>query len=178
MAIPKRKMNDLIVTPPTKRMKTMPPIKKTRRLRFSEVSNLFITEPKTVEDVQNSWYNRNELAQFKADVHIASKALRNTRTALAMKHIARSAAQRSPQADIHLEGREVVRGLEHLVAPAIAKHLLDRRRITIANVLEEQRSQKLSGRGAIDPLSIARASERSSAFAQEWCARITHLQHP
>jgi len=143
-----------------------------KRLRFSCLSQLIITEPNSGEDVQNAWYTKKEIAQFKRNVRLTSQALRKTRTAKAMKLIAHSAATGSPHANIRVHGKEGIRGIEHLLSPEVKHCLIKTRQKTITRVLEEQQVQKSSRRIA----SIAQVSETNSSFSKEWCTRIAKFQ--
>ena len=143
-----------------------------KRLRFSDMSSLILTEHKTSEDLQEAWYTRSETSRFKKNAHLTSKALWETRSSKVMKHIACSAANQAPQVDIDVRGKEVIRGLEHLISPEVMKYLVERRRNVITRVLEDQEAQKMEGKGS-DHLRTAKVSEIHSAFAKEWCKRIT-----
>ena len=147
-------------------------VRSKKRLRFSDMSSLILTEPKTSEDLHEAWYTRSEISRFKKTAHQTSKALWETRSSKVMKHIACSAANHAPQANIEVKGKEVIRGLEHLISYEVMKYLVERRRNVIARVLEDQDAQKMEGTGS-DHLRTAQVSEMHSAFAKEWCKRIT-----
>mmetsp|Transcript_8201 Transcript_8201/g.18411 ORF Transcript_8201/g.18411 Transcript_8201/m.18411 type:complete len:184 (-) Transcript_8201:1129-1680(-) len=175
----KLSINKVFIMEPKKMKRTLPPrktSKSSKRLRFSEFSSLTLTEPKSRADLQNSWYTKKEMAQFKRKVRLTSQALRETKAAKAMKRIACSAATGSPQASINLHLKEVICGIEHLISPQVLQLLLDRRRKTIARVLEDQQAQKEAGVG-VDPLITAQVSAINSSFSKEWCSRITQFQH-
>ncbi|KAL9179785.1 hypothetical protein ACHAXT_007755 [Thalassiosira profunda] len=133
-----------------------------KRLRFSAVSQLIITDAGA-----GDWYRKNEIDGFKRDARLLSKALRETRTAKIMKHLARSAAVGSPPPEIHVRGKEAIRGLEHMIEPCVLNLLLKRRRQLIAAVLEEQRAQRALYGKAVDHNSTAEVSETASSFARE-----------
>eukprot|EP01083_Nonionella_stella_P265422 899102_1 len=147
-----------------------------RTVRFAEFSQLILTEPKSSTDIRNAWFTKREISKFKRDLHLAAKAMRQTRTAKVIKYIGHSAATRTPQVDIHVRGTEIIRGLEHLLSPEVFKLLHVRRKKTIAAVIEEQQAQKRAG-SSIDTFSTAQVSEANSSFSKEWCLRITHFQN-
>ncbi|KAL7554271.1 hypothetical protein ACHAWF_017718 [Thalassiosira exigua] len=148
--------------------------RKPKRVRFSELSQLFLIAPKTREDVQNSWYTRKELTRFKQRVRETSTLLGETRTAKAMKYIACSAASRSKPVNIRVHSKESIRGIEHLISHDVTSALMRQRAIHRARVLAEQRSQRISGR--CNPSRIAMVSELASTFSKEWWSRITLMQ--
>ena len=150
--------------------------KRSKLVRFSEYSSLSIIDPNTSEDKGNSWYTKTEIDIFKQNARQTSKALWKTKTAKAMKHIAKSAANNTPQANITIHSKDAIRGLEHLIAPEVSMLLMAKRRKTIARVLKVQKMQKMAGT-CIDPFITARVSEMNSAFSKEWCSRITDLQY-
>lgn len=145
-----------------------------KRLRFSENSHLIITKAKSGEDIKNTWYSKRELARFKIDVYDTAKALRVTRTAKAIKYMARAATRPgSPQLHLHVHGIEHIRGLEHLISPEVFKSLWQRRQKAISRVLEDQQAQKKSGQ-SVDHTRLARVSEMNSAASREWSRRTSN----
>lgn len=145
-----------------------------KRLRFSDMSTLILTEPKTRQELKASWYSRRDVADFKQQTRTSSQALRDTRIAKVLKHIAYSIASGSPQAPINIHGKEIIRGEEHLISPEVLKLLFQRRRLTVARVLEEQTVQRRLGE--VDIHRISCVSRENSAFTKEWSLRITRLQ--
>merc|ERR1719203_2103496 len=91
-------------------------IHKKRRVCFSDLSSLVLTEEKTAQDRCNAWYSRDDITKFKKNAHLTSCALRKTRTAKVMKHIASSASHNAPLATVDVKGKEVIRGIEHLIS--------------------------------------------------------------
>ena len=47
-----------------------------KRVRFSTFSTLILTEPRTREEVNATWYTRRELAEFKRDGRMAVRVER------------------------------------------------------------------------------------------------------
>lgn len=158
--------------------KMLEPMKRSsaKRLRFAEFSQLVLTNTKSSEDVENTWYTKKEISQFKTDVRLTSQSLRQTRTAKAMKYIALSAANGpNPNLAIHVHGKEVIRGIEHLISPEVTRYMVERRRKTITGVLEEQQAQKKATLPC--QYHLAQVSEVNSSFSKEWCLQITQFQH-
>ena len=156
-----------------KEITTDAPHRSNKRLRFSEMSTLVIFPPRSDVHVQNSWYSKEEVALFKRELRTSTQALRDTRTAKAMKYIAYSISTGLPLTNIHIHGKEHIRGMEHLLSPDVLKLLFQRRRQTITRVLEEQASQKQNGMG--DPSRLAQVSMNNSSFTREWAHRISNL---
>lgn len=144
-----------------------------KRLRFSEFSSLILTEPKSSDDAKQSWYTKKEMAQFRKNVLLESQALRGTRTAKIMKHIAHSVATGSPNDELIVHNKERILGIEQFLSPETLKVLMVRRARHRTRVLEVQ---KEAGK-YIDQSIIAKVSMVSSSFSREWCSRITHFQH-
>ena len=139
------------------------------------MSTLILTQPKSNEELCDSWYTKRDVALFKQNIRHATNVLRETRTAKAMKHVAYSIASNTPQSPInfHRSGSAIV-GLEHLLSPEVLKLLFQRRRLTAARVIEEQAVQ--SSLGENDAERIAQVSKHNSAFTREWALRIPSLQ--
>lgn len=171
-------MEKTIIAEPVKMKRKIfrPRSESRKRLRFSSYSELVEIEQKSSSEAQNMWYTKKETAQFKRDVLFTSQALRETRTAKVMKHMARSAAFGLPPDDIHVKGKEVIHGIEHLISPEVLKLLLVQRRRTIAAVISDHQAQKIAGRG-VDALRTAQVSEACSSFSKELCSRMTHFQY-
>lgn len=148
---------------------------KKRRVCFSDLSSLVLTEEKTDEDRCNAWYSRDDITKFKRNVHLTSCALRKTRTANMMKHIASSASHNAPLATVDVKGKEVIRGIEHLISSEVMKYIIGRRKSLIKRVLYEQKIQRVEGIN--DPSALAYPSEVNSSFSKEWCSRITTFQY-
>ncbi|KAL7524817.1 hypothetical protein ACHAXR_000727 [Thalassiosira sp. AJA248-18] len=158
----------------SKMAKTLRQCSKTsKRLRFSDKSLLIVTEPRGSDEL---WYTKEDISRFKMNARRKSRALRESRTANVMDHIALSAVTGLPHADIHINGGEHIRGIEHLISPQVSKFMIAKRRITIAAVLQAQQAQKKAGMG-LDPLRTAQVSEANSSFSKEWCSRITNFQN-
>eukprot|EP00970_Alexandrium_tamarense_P007586 scaffold1442_cov212-Alexandrium_tamarense.AAC.1 len=160
---------------------TYPPAIKSnkRRLTIGDVSTLIITQPKTSEELQSSWYTKNEIRKLKRNAHKTSQLLKETHTAKAMKLIAHSIQSHSSQPNIHIHRREVISGIEHLLNAQVRKTLLSKRRLAISQVLEEQRHcQENSVDEDRSVERIAQVATMSSTFAKEWQLRITKLQDP
>mmetsp|Transcript_1380 Transcript_1380/g.2895 ORF Transcript_1380/g.2895 Transcript_1380/m.2895 type:complete len:150 (+) Transcript_1380:122-571(+) len=138
-----------------------------KRLRFSEYSSLILTEPKSSEEVQDTWYTQKELAIFKKNVRLASQALRHTRTSKIMKYIAHSAATGSPKANIIVHNKEAILGIEHLISLEVLKMLIETRARHRTRVLQVQQ---------VDPSNTATVSEINSTFSKEWSSRLSHFQ--
>ena len=144
-----------------------------RRVRFAERSSLYITEKRTQEDFSRAWYTRQDVNAFKASANVTSKALRDTKAAKLMQHIAESAAYRTPQADVNVKSKEFILGIEHLIDPEVTTLLLSQRRKTIRRVLAVQQAKR---QGMICP-ELHTESEINSSFAKEWSSRLVKFQY-
>lgn len=145
-----------------------------KQVRFSETSILIVTRPKSSSDVQASWYTKKDIAQFKHNVRVSAQALTGTRSANVIKHVAYSVASGAPQSNVDVQDKEIICGLEHLLSPEVLKVLVQRRKMTIARVLEEQDIQTRLKES--DPHRLALASMGNSSFSKEWRRRIACLQ--
>mmetsp|Transcript_17446 Transcript_17446/g.30059 ORF Transcript_17446/g.30059 Transcript_17446/m.30059 type:complete len:173 (-) Transcript_17446:422-940(-) len=166
LIIQRKKSMDRKMLEPRKKRST-----NAKRLRFSEFSQLVLMPPKSREDISNSWYAKKQISQFKKNVRLTSMSLRQTRTAKAMVHIAHSIATGSPQPNIHIHGKEVIHGIEHLISPEVTKYMLERRKTTIARVLQAQKMD-VQWRQHY----IAKVSEINSKFSKEWSSHITQFR--
>ena len=180
MRLDKRKVSCVNMIEPTIDMKVQDVHQhihkhKKRRVCFSDLSSLVLTEEKTAQDRCNAWYSRDDITKFKKNAHLTSCALRKTRTAKVMKHIASSASHNAPLATVDVKGKEVIRGIEHLISSEVMKYIIDRRKSLIKRVLYEQKIQRVEGIN--DPSALAYLSEVNSSFSKEWCSRITTFQY-
>jgi hypothetical protein len=139
-----------------------------KSLRFNEFSTVAVLPLRSKEDRLNSWYMRQEISAFKRSTTALADALKDTRTAKAMKHIAASIEHRSTPPRPNIHGKEVIRGIEHMIAPEVSRHMLRRRKRTIHGVLK--------GQAHLDHEKLAQAYRASSVFAKEWTALITNFQ--
>ena len=152
------------------------PTRISKRLRFSEYSSLVLIEPKSFQEIQDSWWNKNDYDQFKANALHAAQDLQDTKAVKLMKHIAHSAATGSTEKEVRVHRREEICGIEHLISGDVLKTLYIQRKDTISKVLAVQDAQKY-GSLSNDPAIIANVSEINSSFSRAWCSRITHFQH-
>mmetsp|Transcript_5217 Transcript_5217/g.8616 ORF Transcript_5217/g.8616 Transcript_5217/m.8616 type:complete len:191 (+) Transcript_5217:88-660(+) len=139
-----------------------------KSLRFSGFSTVVLLQPWGKEDRFNSWYSREEMYAFKQSRANLVEALQDTRTATAMKHLAASIEHRSVPPARHIYNKELIRGIEHLLSPEVARHLLRKRRRAIHEVLLAQNQ--------LDHESLAKAYRVDTAFAKEWTSLITSFQ--
>ena len=58
-----------------------------KRLRFAEYSSLLVTEQKSVKEMRDVWYTKQDIAKFKKNTMYTSKALRKTKTAKVIESI-------------------------------------------------------------------------------------------
>lgn len=142
--------------------------KPSKSIRFSEFSSVLLVRPRNKEDLVNSWYSQKEISRFKKSRTLLVSALRDTRTATAMKHIAASIEHRSAPPVLRIHYKEHVRGIEHVLAPEVARHLLRKRRLAINKVIQAQ--------AQLDHEKLAQTYRVSSVFASEWTTMITNLQ--
>jgi hypothetical protein len=142
-------------------------------VRFSDTSIMIVTRPKSQAELQASWYTKHEIKRFRHNAELSARRFCKSRASNVIKHVAYSIMSGSPQSDMSFHHKEVVCGLEHMISPSIMKVLMQRRRMTIARVLEEQQIQAQLGEK--DPCRIALASMENSAFTREWRRRIACL---
>ena len=142
-----------------------------KQVRFSPVSFLYITSPKTEGDLNATWYSKNELVQFKQNGKAEAQALSQSNSAFIISHVAYSVAfgekSRLKATD---EEKEMINGIEHLLSTEVLTILLRRRKKTISGVLDEQKAQ--NGIGIKDPIKLALVSEKTSGFAKDLRQRI------
>lgn len=140
-------------------------------------------------DLARKWYDRAELAEFKAESRRVALSLSGTRTARLMKGLAYLAASGSSDgkgaavdattsASSSSSSLACIRGLEHLLCPTVARLLLHRRRVHVGRVLDEQRRLRAAD-AANEPRSwadeLASVSMANSEFGKEWTRRVTVL---
>ncbi|KAL3804159.1 hypothetical protein HJC23_013678 [Cyclotella cryptica] len=146
-----------------------------KQLRFAKTSTLIVTQPKTASEMESSWYSTHDIREFKADTKKSSQALFGTQSASAMTYIGRCIQTGEAQEELTIDDIEKIRGIEHLVSPAVCRVLFQSRRATIARVLQEQARQEEEV-GPRDAEKLASVSLASSGFAKEWRRRIMVLQ--
>lgn len=139
-----------------------------KSVRFSEFSSEILVRPRSKEDLVNSWYSKKEILGFKNSRTLWVNALKDTRTAYAMKHIAASIEHGSAPPVLRIRDKELLRGIEHVVAPEVARHLLRKRRLAIRKVVQAQVQ--------LDHERLAQAYRVSSFFATEWTTMINNFQ--
>ena len=128
---------------------------------FAQTSQVLILPRRTSMDVHYSWYNKEDLGQFKVAMRESAQSFSKTRTAtLLMKHVAylaamttsttSSSAQTSPSNSttptsngtalpLPTKNLHAIRGIEHMLCPVLSEVLLSRRKLRVARVLDEQR---------------------------------------
>ncbi|KAL3786840.1 hypothetical protein ACHAWO_003183 [Cyclotella atomus] len=137
-----------------------------KRLRFSETAQVMV-----VRKVRyGNWLNKSEIREFKRDVHTSALAKTDLYSQV-MRTIGYSVQQGTTSPEFKVE--EDVRGLEHLLSPEVTRVLIQRRKMTIDQVLKEQERQLLFGEH--DPEKIAMISQNNSSFVVEWRRRIAEL---
>lgn len=139
-----------------------------KSLRFSGFSTVVSLQPWSKEDRFNSWYSREEISSFKHERTHLVDALKDTRTATAMKQIAASVEHRATPPPIRIHNKELIRGIEKFISPEVARHILRKRRRAIHGVLQCQ--------GKLEVESLAQAYRGDSRFAKEWTTLTTDFQ--
>ena len=139
-----------------------------KSLRFSEISTVTLLQPRSKEDRLNSWYSRKEITEFKRSQRALVEALQDTRTSKAMKLIAASIEHRSTPPVLHIRGKELIRGIEHVIDPELSRLIKRRRKRTIHGVLKAQ--------SHLDHDRLAQSYRINSVFAKEWATLITNFQ--
>lgn len=139
-----------------------------KSLRFSGFSTVVLLQPWSKEDRISSWYSREEISAFKQSRANMVEALQDTRTATAMKHLAASMEHRSTPPALRIHNKELIRGIEHLISPEVARHLFRKRRRAIHGVILAQEQ--------LDHESLAQAYRVDTVFAKEWTSLITNIQ--
>lgn len=141
-----------------------------KKVRFSELSQMVVTQPKTEDDLLASWYTKHEVKKFKRNAEISAKRFAKSRASHTIKQLAYSIMSGTPQKNANFDHKELVCGLEHILSPSMMKLLMQRRKMTIVRVLEEQDIQRKSGETNIS--RIALASMENSSLTKEWRRRI------
>eukprot|EP00956_Cyclotella_meneghiniana_P033928 scaffold100473_cov22-Cyclotella_meneghiniana.AAC.1 len=144
-----------------------------KKVRFSELSQMVLTKPTTEADIQASWYNKHEIKKFKHNAEISAKRFAKSRASYTIKRVAYSIMSGTPQTNASIDHKELICGLEHIVSPSMMKLLMQRRKMSVSRVLEEQNIQRKSGETSIS--RIALASMENSSFTKEWRRRIACL---
>eukprot|EP00584_Thalassiosira_punctigera_P006443 CAMPEP_0172534244 /NCGR_PEP_ID=MMETSP1067-20121228/6687_1 /TAXON_ID=265564 ORGANISM="Thalassiosira punctigera, Strain Tpunct2005C2" /NCGR_SAMPLE_ID=MMETSP1067 /ASSEMBLY_ACC=CAM_ASM_000444 /LENGTH=124 /DNA_ID=CAMNT_0013319017 /DNA_START=389 /DNA_END=763 /DNA_ORIENTATION=- len=103
-----------------------------------------------------------------------------------------SGTDNSTSREVTFKGNEAIRGMEHLLCPEVAEHLVRRRRMATFLVLEEQQRIRIDDyiRASVNDRAtmhdndkddlhraarIARVAMATSLFSKEWTRRITNL---
>ncbi|KAL7519590.1 hypothetical protein ACHAWX_004344 [Stephanocyclus meneghinianus] len=144
-----------------------------KKLKFSDVATVIVTQTKSSSAPQSTWYRKHEISKFKRNIKQTSRRIWGSPPAQAMRYIGHCIQTGEHQAFLCIENIEEIRGLEHLLSPEVYTVLLQRRRATIAKVLQEQADQRKAG--LHDIARIAAVSMANSAFAREWRERIMSL---
>jgi hypothetical protein len=145
-----------------------------KQVRFKDTSTLVVTAPKTSSELEEVWYSKRALAQFKLDAKRDALALTQTSPANAINNVAYSIAMGIPRAcTVTNEEKEVINGVEHMISPEVMRVLVQRRKKTISNVLNEQNIQRSSG--IYDPARLAIVSRKHSDFTTELRRRTASL---
>eukprot|EP00984_Skeletonema_dohrnii_P008251 scaffold3031_cov116-Skeletonema_dohrnii-CCMP3373.AAC.4 len=139
-----------------------------KSVRFSEFSTAVLLQSRSKGDRINSWYSRREMSSFKRSTTVLVDALKDTRTVTAMRHVAGAIEHRSDLPVLRIHDKELIRGIEHVIAPEVSLHLLRMRRRAIHGVLQAQHQ--------LDQERLAQAYRVNSVFAKEWTALITNFQ--
>ena len=147
------------------------PYKKKKQLRWAEISTLVVTARKTESENEASWYNKDEIRQFKRDTKVSSVLLAGTHDSKMMKLLGHFVQKGTAQPNVKVQDANLIRGLEHLLSREVCSLLVQSRRLTIAKVLEEQKRQTCLGE--YDAARIAFTSNKSSRFAVSWRQIIT-----
>jgi hypothetical protein len=145
-----------------------------RQVSFKDTSTLIITTPKTISELKEAWYSRRALAQFKIDAKRDAQALSQTSTVSVINNVAYSIAMGLPQTcTMTTSENETINGIEHMISPHVMRILVQRRKKTISNVLDEQNVQRSSG--IYDPKRYEIVSRKYSDFATEFRQRLASL---
>jgi hypothetical protein len=145
-----------------------------KQVSFKDTSTLVITTPKTISELKEAWYSRRALAQFKLDAKRDAQALSQTSTANVINNVAYSIAMGVPRTcTLTTAEKETSNGVEHMISPHVMKILVQRRKKTISNVLDEQDVQRSSG--IYDPKRYEIVSRQYSDFATEFRQRLASL---
>merc|ERR1739842_23344 len=109
---------------------------------------------------------KTEISGFKNSRTLWVNALKETRTAYAMKNIAISIEHGSAPPVLRIRDKELLRGIEHLVSPEVARHLFRKRRLAIHKVVQAQ--------AQLNHERLAQVYRDSSYFATEWTTMINN----
>lgn len=168
----KRKASNMMLLPMLKKVASSSSVPSrvasAKSVRFSEFSTAVLLQPRSKGDRINSWYSRRELSAFKRSTTALADALKDTRTATAMRHVAGTIEHRSDPPVLRIHDKELIRGIEHVIAPEVSRHLLRMRRRAIHGVLQAQ--------AQLDQERLAQAYRVNSVFAKEWTTLITNFQ--
>ncbi|KAL7518081.1 hypothetical protein ACHAWX_002941 [Stephanocyclus meneghinianus] len=154
-------------------MKTSTPAKTFRsikQVRFAETSTLFVTRPKTLEELKSCWYAKDEIKQFKQSAVDFAKDVFRTQSSVANAYIIQSLELDRTDSHHYFSGVVQICGLEHALSDKIYQALATSRYLTINDVLEEQARQKRLEESNIDML--AAVSMRASLFPKLWRRNI------
>ena len=157
---------------PKENAKRISPIPK-RKVHFSDTSMMIMTKPRSEADLKASWYSKNEIKHFRNKTENSARKFAKSRDSKVVEYLAYSVMSGTPQSDINFHHNDIVCGIEHMISGKVLKILIQRRRMTIARVLEEQDVQHRLGEK--DFTVIALASMANSAFTKEWRRRIACL---
>ena len=141
-----------------------------KRVRFAETSTLFVTRPKTREELKSCWYAKVEIKQFRQSAIDLAKEVFRTQSSVSNAYITQSLEQGRTDSGHYFSGVVQICGLEHALSDKIYKALATSRYLTIKDVLEEQARQKRAEESNIDML--AAVSMRASLFPKLWRRNI------
>jgi hypothetical protein len=147
-----------------------------KRVRFADTSTLVVMQPKSIKDMNASWYTKAEMTQFRQEAFRAARSLKKSKPSVVEEYINQSLeTKQSHPKDHDFSGIEKVCGIEHFLSPKVMKILESAREATIACVLQEQDRQDITSE--CNPDLIAEVSESMSLFTRLWRHRIAVLNY-
>jgi hypothetical protein len=141
-----------------------------KRVRFAETSTMILL---TEKELQPTWYSKQDIKRFRYNAQLSARKLAKSQASNATKQVAYSVMSGTSLVDGNFNHEEMICGLEHMVSPSLMKALLQRQKLTIAAVRQEQEVQARSGE--INVSRLALASMEHSAFCKEWRRRLAYL---
>ena len=114
----KRKASNMMLLPMLKKVASSSSapsrVASAKSVRFSEFSTAVLLQPRSKGDRINSWYSRRELSAFKRSTTALADALKDTRTATAMRHVAGTIEHRSDPPVLRIHDKELIEALNML----------------------------------------------------------------
>ncbi len=144
--------------------------KPTKRVSFSKMSLMILVQPKTADELRETWYTPKDIVAFRRDKQAHSSQVIESGGAKFVEHLIRYIVQGKPFTAVEESSLCLGHfcGLESALVHQVGKFLLSARAATRKLVLREQTCQRTMDENNIE--SLAHVSVQATMFAQDWAS--------